>query len=156
MKKARLLWVVLLFVSFACLLHPQNIAPYAEVTNFWIENEVFLDDQIGMEIHLKVNMYNHGGFEAHARFLFYLTDGSMLKDYNGEYVTLDGQVTVEKTFMPKSAEENYEVVVFMPYDELHVKGARANLKCLGLIYGYNNEQLAVSDYIIFFVDGTRQ
>ncbi len=155
MKKTRLFLIVLLFSLSACLLYSQNIRPYARITDFWTEDNVVVGGRSGMNIHLVLDVYNHGGFEAYARFLFYLHDGSMLRDYNGEYVTLDGQVTVEKTFTPKSAEENYDVIVFMPYDELHVKGAKANLKCLGLIYDYNNEQIAISDYITFFVDGSQ-
>ncbi len=155
MKNTKLFLIVLLFSLSTCLLYSQNIQPYAIITDFWTENDVFVDDIRGMEIHLALDVYNHGGFEAYARFLFYLDDGSMLRDYNGEYTTFDGQVTVEKVFMPQTAEENYDVVVFMPYDELHVKGARAILKCLGLIYDYNNEQIAISDYITFFVDDSQ-
>lgn len=154
MKGFRLFLIVSLFVVFACLLYSQNIRPYARITDFWTRDEVVLNERKGLELHLSLDIYNHGSFEAHARFLFYLEDGSILKDFNGEYVTLDGQVTVEQTFTPNTAEENYEIVVFMPYEELHVKGAKGNLKCLGLIYDYDNKQIAVSDYLTFFVDGS--
>lgn len=155
MKRQKLfLIVVLLCVLSACLLHSQNIRPYARITDFWTKDDVVFEDRRGLELHLSLDIYNHGSFEAHVRFLFYLEDGTVLKDFNGEYVTLDGQVTVEKTFTPTTAEENYEVVVFMPYEELHVKGAKGNLKCLGLIYDYDNKQIAVSDYVTFFVDGS--
>ncbi len=155
MKIVRICFIIQLLILSTCVLHSQNIKPYAQITDFWVEDDVSDGDQMGLNLHLVIDIYNHGGFKAYARFLFYLEDGTMLRDYNGEYVTFDGQVTVEQTFRPKTAEESYEIIVFMPYDELHVKGAKANLKCLGLIYDYNDEQVAISDYLTFFVDGSK-
>ena len=148
----RIIFISSLFVSFVASLYPQNIKPYATVIDAWVVDNVLLDGKKGIEIHIKVDTYNHGTFEAYASFLFFLEDGSTLKDFNGEYVAGNGQVAASAAFTPSSSEASDEIVVFIPYEEMHVKGAKANLKCLSIIYDYKWRRIAISDYLYFSVN----
>ena len=73
---------------------------------------------------MKFETYNVRGYNGECAAYFYFSDGTKLKDYNYQYSSVDGQVSVGGSFSPNydSAIFN-DYVLFMPYSELHISGS---------------------------------
>ena len=96
----------------------------AKILNVWVEHNKFSGLVKGMRIHVKFETYNVRGYNGECAAYFYFSDGTKLKDYNYQYSSVDGQVSVGGSFSPNydSAIFN-DYVLFMPYSELHISGS---------------------------------
>ncbi len=152
MKTKLSILISALFFLPSVLLYSQNISSSAVIKEVWIDNDIIFNNAEGIEVHIVVEVHNHINREGQVAFLFFLEDISPLKDYNGEYVSINGQVFTSTKFRADSAADTKTVVVFIPYKEMHVQGANVNLKCLAIVYDYQGRQIAMSDYIDFTVE----
>ena len=83
----------------------------------------------GMRIHVKFEVNNFKGAAGTVNAYFYQKDGDSLKDFNGQYKTKIGQVSVGEGFTPRYVNSTYEdFKLFMPYQELHIARGKHNLK----------------------------
>ena len=92
--------------------------PIAEVQNVWVDHNVFEGGVKGMRIHVKFRVANP--FNGRILAYFHLRDGDPLRDFNGRFRTVDGEVSVGRDFNnPHALGSIDDFPIFMPYSELH-------------------------------------
>ena len=101
----------------------------------------------GMRINVNFSASNLTGNGIRVCAWFYFENGNVLKDFNNQYSTSDGQVTVQKRITSTSSYQT--VSLFMPYSELHMNSGKYDLKFLVGINDNNSKRLATSSYTSF-------
>lgn len=99
----------------------------ASFDNVWVEHNVIqyvgLIPIKGMKIHAKFHINNMLNKQGQIVAYFSFQNGTVLKDYNGQYRASDGQVSVGENFTPNYKNCVYNnYTLFMPYTELHCTG----------------------------------
>jgi len=85
---------------------------------------------------------------------FHYANGDVLKDFDQDYKTNDGQVAVWEDFTPEYDSTEFEDFrLFMPYDELHMAPGHHELKFDMQIHHKPSGQIAAeSEYVPFTLD----
>lgn len=123
--------------------------PSAEISKVWVDHNYFYGGMKGMMIHVKFSTYNMKGKSGNCNAYFYFSDGTVLKDFNQSYRSVDGQVSVGESFVPSyDSSEFSDFKLFLPYSELHMPGGSYSLKFFIQIF-YNGSGIATSDYVSF-------
>lgn len=123
--------------------------PSAEISKVWVDHNYFYGGMKGMMIHVKFSTYNMRGKSGSCNAYFYFSDGTVLKDFNQSYRSVDGQVSVGDSFTPSyDSSEFGDFKLFLPYSELHMPGGSYSLKFFIQIF-YNGSGIATSDYVSF-------
>lgn len=104
-----------------------------EIENVWVDYNAVQQYGLlftkGMNIHIKFSTHNLLNEKCSACAFFYAQDGTPLSDYNYQYRTSDGYVYAETSFRPNYVDCSYsDLVIFMPYVELHMSIGAFNLK----------------------------
>ncbi|MDX2246446.1 MAG: M48 family metalloprotease [Bacteroidia bacterium] len=119
----------------------------------WVEFDIYEGREYGMRIHVKFNanklMYKNCDLIAY----FYFASGTEIHDYNGNYRTVTGQVSVGHSFKPNYENALYsDFELFIPYSELHIGRGKNDLK-FNLIAFKGNKQLGPpSKFYSFYVN----
>ncbi len=93
----------------------------AIINKVWFDNNIKEGGKLGMRIHINMDVYNLKSKSCEAVVYFYAASGSPLKDQNKSYRTQGGNVCCSEEFNPGHDNTYYEdLVLFMPYDELHI------------------------------------
>jgi hypothetical protein len=88
------------------------------------------DDEFGMEIHLKLNITGGKGGSFNANAYFFFRDGRPLRDFDNKYFTKTGFVSTSQRLTPEYESTEYDdIVLFIPYDQLHLNEESCQLKC---------------------------
>ena len=102
-----------------------------------------------MNIHVEFDIEGYKGYECSATAWFYDAYGNPLRDFNGLYKTWQGQVCSYTTFSPRYYSSNFsDLVIFIPYTELHMAPGSHNLQFFVGIFG-GGTQLASSSMKTF-------
>ena len=111
-------------------------APVSSIRNTFVEHEAYQMGNKGLRVHLSFLAQNLKGKPCRAVVWFFHQDGSPLIDSNGEYVTMQGEVSTSTPFRPLYEEAEYDdFSVFLPYQELHLLPGNYTLKYkVGLYY----------------------
>lgn len=129
MKK--LLFLFLFCVAFTAIKAHTTADPDATLQKVWVDYDVTIQGEYGMNIHLDFTTYNMKGIPVELAIYFDYYDGNdlvWLKDNNGRYKSPGGYVGVAKKITA-----NYEtsvftdVQIFMPYDELDLDAGEHDL-----------------------------
>ncbi|MCR5326710.1 MAG: BACON domain-containing protein [Bacteroidales bacterium] len=119
----------------------------AKILSVWVDHNQFSGLVKGMRIHVKFETYNVRGVSGQCAAYFYFSDGTKLLDYNYQYRSIDGQVSVGSSFIPGYDSAIYnDFVLFMPYTELHINGSA---KCKFHVDVRIGGELAQSEDIFF-------
>lgn len=103
--------------------------PSALFQKLWIDLDVYEGIRKGLRIHLQFNVKNGKDKPCRAVAWFYSDSGLPLQDYNGNYNSVDGKVSVGVDFLPRFDLADYsDFTLFMPYDELHLSPGKHSLK----------------------------
>jgi hypothetical protein len=125
-----------------------------EIENIWIDFNVVEYGRAGMRIHVAFSVDNMKNKRGACNAYFYFANGGELKDYNGNYKSANGQVSIGSEFTPGYESARFsDFTLFMPYEELHVIGNN-NLKLNILLFEYSAgspKKIAESGYVSFFV-----
>ena len=120
----------------------------------WVEHNVFENYKKGMIIHSSFTIEKQKKARCRLVAYFEFEDGTKLKDFNNLYVTVYGEVSVGQDFEPQFDSSIYkDFVVFMPYDELHLRSGHHDLRfCVTLHNMDTHAQITTSTYYNFYVD----
>lgn len=125
--------------------------PSVQVSNVWLEHNVDVNGKIGMIIHTDffINHFNEGLGEISAYFFF--EDGTIVRDSNGAYSSIDGQVSIGDRFVPPYDDTRYEdFQLSIPYEEIVFDSGTYNLKLRILVRDKQNSiTLGQSDWVFF-------
>lgn len=131
--------------------------PSAEIDRVWLEQHVmrqfgyFMYDCLVIHVNFVARHLQNKKVSCVAYFFF--ENGQKLMDYNGQFRTMDGQVSIGDT-----STSNYEdcrwkdFTLVIPYSELHVAPNYFypnRLKCCVGIFGPDGTALAQSEYVNF-------
>lgn len=99
------------------------------IQQVWVDTNVYQDDQKGMFIHVRFDTWNLRGIECGATAYFEYASGAPLKDFNGSYTDVAGNVALGMDFTPGYDNTYFDdLSMFMPYDELHMAAGSYTLK----------------------------
>jgi hypothetical protein len=102
--------------------------PRAYIHSLWVEHNTYDGAAKGMRIHLKFGVSNLAGVPCRATAYFFYAAGNDLKDTNGSYVTVDGQVASGANF---TANDQVfiepDMAIFMPYSEFDLSNGEYDL-----------------------------
>lgn len=89
-----------------------------------------------------------------AAYFYFAASGKVLKDFDQDYKTADGQVAVGENFTPtKDSTEFKDFTLFMPYEELYLARGEHDLKFFVKIYHRPSETfVAESQYVNFSIN----
>ena len=116
-----------------------------------VEHNIVQSGMKGMVIHIKFATQNTKGVQSRAIAYFYFSDGRELEDFDGEYTTTDGQVSVGRDYTPAYDSTRYDdYQLFMPYDQLEMEPGAYSLKFNVALYDYALEDfLDESEFVTF-------
>lgn len=113
--------------------------------------------QKGMDIHLAFGVINPTGRTVTAGAHFYFANGKPLRDFNNSYCTTLGTVCTWRTLEPVTHRWEYgtvwrvEVVLFMPYFELHMRPGNHNLEFSACVWDEQGRELTTSNVYPFII-----
>lgn len=119
----------------------QNGNPYAqtaEIEKIWVDYNAFDEyERKGMRIHIKFTLKNLLNVNCRTTAYFYFEDGTIIRDENNQYYSVDGQVSVGETFTPPYEISTYnDFKLFIPISELHLHNSAS---CYFVIYIKNKD-----------------
>jgi hypothetical protein len=101
----------------------------ATIHDVWVAHNAFEGALKGMTIHCNFSVDWLRGYEGAITAYFYFENGQALKDYDGDYSTTSGNVSVGETFSPRYDNAIYDdFAIFMPYDEFHMASGTHDLE----------------------------
>lgn len=136
-------------ITITSISHPKVQTASASIERIWVEHNKYYNDIMCMEIHAKLMthfMDNEGGRLV---ALFYSLEGIALSDFNNNYRTIDGQVSVGTDFGSHYEHAKYsDIVMIIPYSEIHrIKGEKDFFIRLG-VYDYHlKKYIQFSNYV---------
>jgi hypothetical protein len=124
--------------------------PSATIQEVRPEFDVEHQDLYGMDIHLGFTVLNAQNRTFTAAAHFYFAAGKALMDLNGDYCATDGTVCVWRRYKPRQFYIGLQnIVLFMPYPELHMGTGNHNLGFCASIWDDRGRQLTASDLVPF-------
>jgi hypothetical protein len=101
----------------------------AEITNIRVDHGRKKNNQKGMLIHSKVIVDGCKGKKIRVSAYFSSKDGTALRDFDGEFKTSNGKVSVGKTATASYASSRWnDFALFIPNAQLHMPKGKHNLK----------------------------
>ena len=122
----------------------------ARILKVWVDHNQFEGAVKGMRIHVNFKVDNLKGGAGRVNAYFYAKNGKPLKDFNGSYRTINGNVSVGREFQPGYVNTLYEddFHIFMPYSELHMAGKRDLKFCVQIFeQGTGNALSPQADWV---------
>ena len=104
-------------------------SPRVVINEKELEFDVVKDGNKGFNIQLDFNIHNMKDKQTKVIVYFEQPKGTGLEDKNGEYCTKDGHVCVSKSFTPSYDNSNYNISIFMPNKEIHMKKGKLSYYC---------------------------
>ena len=132
------------YVNFPLKLKP------VEIYGVWADHNVEQGKEKGVLIHVAFQIEGHKDEKCVLGAYFHDVDNRELKDIDGRYCSLNGQVSTGQDFEPK-----YECALFadfrlfMPYSQAHMPDGKWNLRFCVIIFDSKSQQLSASDYVDF-------
>jgi serine/threonine-protein kinase len=106
---------------------PQTVG--GNFVNVRLEHNIQRDGRNGMLIHAHFTVQGARQDNCQITAYFHYANGEVLKDFDQDYKTDDGQVSVWEDFAPQYDSTEFEdFTLFMPYDELHMAAGNHELK----------------------------
>ena len=103
--------------------------PKATIRGVRMDFDVVHESERGMMIHVRFGTYGLRAIKGRVAVYFYFTNGEPLKDNDGLYKTIDGNVAAGADFSPGYDVTSYDdFKVFMPYRQLHLAAGDHELK----------------------------
>jgi hypothetical protein len=125
----------------------------AQFLDVWVEHNYYKNSVKGMNIHTQFvveGLYRQTG---HIAAYFYYANGDALLDFNDQYNSADGKVSVGREFTPGYQNTRYDdLTLFIPYDELHMEEGESSLEFQVTIFYLRNGEwtaLAQSESVRF-------
>lgn len=105
------------------------------------EHNLIRGQQKGMVIHVDFNIENHMSSPCQMAAYFSFADGAMLKDFDKNYTTDNGQVSTSAFFTPLYKNAHFEdIEMFIPYEQLHMASGEHSLKFTLRIFSLDQKQ----------------
>jgi hypothetical protein len=121
-----------------------------KINSVWVDHNVFDKNIKGMRIHVKFDVSNYRDAKCIASAYFEYANGEMLKSSDGRYQVSNGQVAVGQEFTPPYVSTTYnDLILFMPYDELHTGRGNYQLRFNVRLYREGGKFFAQSEYYGF-------
>lgn len=93
----------------------------ATIARTWVEHNQYFNGQKGMYIHVKFTAYNVYNHKIGPVLHFCYTDGTSLRDTNGEYGDTGGKVSHSQNQIASYKDTSFDdFKLFFPYSELHM------------------------------------
>ena len=114
---------------------PAPIAATGTIEDVTVEHNVEQASQQGMRMHVKFTIQNRQSIKCAITAYFHFADGTPVRDQNGSYKTLNGNVAVGSSFKPRyTSTRYYDFQLFLPYDELHMDSGTHDLNLVVQLY----------------------
>lgn len=111
------------------LAETQKLIPKGAVEAVTVKGNSYNYGRYGELIQVKFKASNLQSVQCVAIAYFYDEAGNALKDYNGMYRSVDGQVSSSASFTPASdGETSNSIDIFIPDEELHMAAGEYKLK----------------------------
>jgi len=122
-----------------------------EIQEVTMEQNVSENNLEGMRIHVKFTVDGFKSIRSQATAYFYYDTGEPVKDLDGNFNTVDGQVAVSSPFTPGFDSTLYsDLQLFIPYEQFHLDAGSYKLQFQVQVYVLSPYKLIVSsDYIHF-------
>lgn len=122
-----------------------------QIQSVTVDYDVTQENVKGMLIHVKFTVDQLKDARCQATAYFYYDNNQPVKDTDGQYNTVDGQVAVSEPFNPGFDSTVYEdFQLFMPYDQFDLGPGSYNMRFQVQAYVLSPYRLiAVSDYVDF-------
>ncbi len=113
-----------------------------------IHNQKNSKGEFGVTIKVTFTVENMIGRKGYCGAFFYFQGAQqMLKDYDNNYASSNGQVAVTGSFVPNySATEFTDFELFIPYSQLHLGSGKHNV-CFAVSIFDGTRQLCVSQFV---------
>ena len=130
---------------------PSPGAPSGNFVSVSVQHNIQRDGRTGMLIHAHFVIQGARQDNCQLAAYFHYESGEILKDFDGDYKTGDGQASVWEDFIPQYDSTEFEdFTLFMPYDELHMEPGEYKLKFnLQAHHRPSGKVAAESPYVIF-------
>jgi hypothetical protein len=103
--------------------------PSATFQRNWVEHDVTEQGKKGMRIHTAFKVYSMKGISGYLQIKFQKRDGTALKDNNGAFDDVEGNVAAFREITPGFEPTVYEdYAIFMPHEELDLPGGKYELR----------------------------
>jgi len=100
----------------------------AQINGIKIDHNITLSGYKGMVIHVDFNVQNLTSQRGAIVTYFNNWNGDPLCDFDSQYRTDDGHVSVKMDFIPQFDDTNYpDFILFMPYSQLHMAAGNFDL-----------------------------
>ena len=126
----------------------------ANFVQVWVEHNIQRDGRTGMLIHSHFVIQGARQDKCQLSAYFHYANGDILKNFDDDYGTGDGQVSVWEDFTPQYDQTEIEdFTLFLPYDELHMAQGHHELKFdLQIHHQPSGKIAAESPYVDFTFD----
>lgn len=125
----------------------------AEILDIQQEHNIIIDSSLGMNIHVKFEIDNMLDKDCECAAYFYDDKKRVLKDTNQRYHSADGVVSVGTHIKPNYTNCIYnDLVLFIPYSELHLSEGFHNLSFVVIIFDDNSTVISKSNYYNFNIN----
>ncbi len=121
---------------------------YGTIQSISTAHNMQRDGKYGLGIYVHFSVHGMTGRTGSCAAYFYFAGGQqILKDFDGNYTTTSGQVSVGDDFVPKYQDTEFtEFFLFLPYDQLHLGNGKHDISMLVGIFD-GNKQLASSNLV---------
>ena len=128
----------------------------AQINYARIDHNLFMGSEKGMVIHVGFDVQGMAGQHGKVAAYFNYWQGGPLKDFDRQYTSEDGHVSVGTDFMPNFDLTNYpDVQLFMPYRQLEMGPGVVSLMCQVVIWYTSSvvpQRLATSTWNQFYYE----
>jgi serine/threonine protein kinase len=127
---------------------PAEPALAARIVRVWMEHNVQREGRPGLLIHTHFIIAGARQDNCSLAAYFHYSTGEVLKDFDQDYRSGTGQVSVGEDFVPLyDSTELEDLTLFMPYEELHMAPGKYDLKFDVYVYHAPSEKfLAETEY----------
>lgn len=119
-----------------------SLAITCNLENVAIDHNIFKDGKYGMKIKGKFQVNNSKGRNVKFVAYFYAANGTPLKDFNNQFKTVGGDVSVGGDIIPNYDNAVVSNELFIPYDELHLANGNHNLKAVISVFDDQLREIA--------------
>jgi len=100
----------------------------AQINDITINHNVWRGDDKGMSIRVDFNVQGLNSLHGSCVAYFNYWNGGPLIDFDGEYHSQDGHVSVGEDFIPQFYDTNFpDFTLFIPYNQLHMAPGDSDL-----------------------------
>lgn len=142
------------YLLLSCLMALATAAQSIKVNSKRLDHNVVENGVKGLKVHLDFELIDMNGAEGEVLVYLEQPKGVPVKDLNGSYLTVNGNVVFSSNYHSPYDNSRYEdFTVFMPLDELHMNPGTNTYYCKVKFYDTVNKQF-MDNVVYLTFEGT--